>query len=132
SMLELANTFDSGTGADMDTKHAALISSIDAALADAKALKPFDGSTDFKDTTIALFEFYKDISAKEYKEIIDILKKGDEITEADAKRIDEINADISKREAELDDKFQVVQEAFAKKFGIPLIDNELQGEIDNL
>jgi hypothetical protein len=131
SMLDFSKTFDSKDTELMEKKHKELLDVIGAVITETKGLAPFEGSAGFKDAALKLFEFYRDISKKEYKEMIEIFKK-EQITQADVDRIDELNDDISAREKVLDDEFQKIQEKFAEQYGIPLQENALQGEIDNL
>jgi hypothetical protein len=130
-MLDFSSTFDSKDTALMEKKYGELQASIDAALKETRTLEPFDGSSEFRDTAIQLFEFYRDITKKEYREIVDIFKKS-QIQQTDVDRIGKLNEDISKREKVLDDRFMAVQTSFAKKYGIPLVESELQKKIDNM
>lgn len=131
AMQDFSMTFDSNDVSLMQQKHKELLTSIDGALKEISDIEAFDGSTEFKDAAVKLFEFYQDISKKDYVEIIDIFKKK-EITQDDVENINKLDEDIGKREKVLDDEFAKVQEAFAIKYGITLIENELQGEIDNM
>jgi len=130
-MLDFSSTFDSKDTALMEKKYGELLAVIDTSIKETRAMEPFDGTSEFRDAAINLFTFYQDITKKEYKEIVEIFKKS-QIQQADVDRIDKLNQDISKREKVLDDQFMVVQEGFAKKYGIPLVDNELQKQIDNM
>ena len=78
-----------------------------------------------------LFQFYKEISAKDYKEMIDILRK-ENIQTSDIDRLTVLEEQISKREQPLDEAFQKAQEAFAKKHNLSLYENEVQDKIDQL
>jgi hypothetical protein len=96
-----------------------------------KKLPAYEGDKDFRDAGVALFTFYKEISEKEYKEIIDILKK-EQIEPADVEVLRKLEEQITKREKPLDDAFQAAQQAFAKKHNLSLYENEIQKEIDKL
>lgn len=96
-----------------------------------KELPDYKGDKEFRDAGVALFTFYKEISEKEYKEMIDILKK-EEIELADIEVLTKLEEQIAQREGPLDDAFQGAQQAFAKKHNLSLYDNEIQKEIDQL
>ena len=131
SMIEFSRTFASNNITLMEKRYAELLASIDSAISRAEAMESFNGSGAFRDTAIKLFEFYQDISENEYDEILDIFNQ-DEITQADAERIEELAEGISEREEELDYEFATVQKAFAQKHGILLRDNKLQRQIDRI
>jgi hypothetical protein len=131
SMIDFSKTFSTNDGALMGKKYTELLASIDSALTEAEALQPFNGSSEFRDAAIRLFEFYDDVAKNEYGEIVEIFYQ-ENVTEADADRIQELAEDISEREGVLDHQFATVQKAFAKKNGIILTDNKLQREIDRM
>jgi hypothetical protein len=93
------------------------------------AMPGWDGSTELRDASLALFSFYLSIFEQEYVEMLDIVYS-DAATEADYARLDEIMKDISERESALDKRFGEAQSAFAKKYNFILEENELQDEID--
>jgi hypothetical protein len=131
SMLAFSRTFSSNNMTLMEKKYTELLDSIDFAISRAEAMEPFNGSSEFRDTAIRLFEFYQDISENEYDEILDIFSQ-DEITQDDAERIEDLAEGISEREKGLDYEFATVQKAFAQKHGIRLRDNKLQRQIDRI
>jgi hypothetical protein len=96
-----------------------------------KKLPDYKGDTRFRDAGVALFTFYKEISEKEYKEMIDVLRK-EEIEEADIKLLEALELKIGAREEPLDAEFQAAQKAFAEKHKLSLYENEIQKEIDDL
>jgi len=130
-MIDFSKSFDTADKAMMDKKHAQLVSTIEGVIKEAKTIEPFDDSTEFRDAAVEMFHFYDSIAKKEYLEIVNILKK--EVPEdTDLARINEIVESISRREEQLDAKFQGIQRAFAQKHNIKLMDNRLQKQIDNL
>jgi hypothetical protein len=131
SMIDFSKTFSAKDTALIEEKYTELLDSIDFALRGAEAMPPFNGSSEFRDVAIRLFEFYDDVAKNEYEEVVEIFYQ-DEITQDDAKRIQELARDISEREETLDYNFAMVQKAFAKKHGILLRDNKLQREIDRM
>ncbi|MFH0893118.1 MAG: hypothetical protein V2A54_01680 [Bacteroidota bacterium] len=133
AILDLSATFEGRNAAEMDASYSKLKTIIDDAITNVSKMEEYDGSTELRDAAKELFEFYKSVVGKEYGEMITILKKKDtDVTEADIKRIDEISADISKREKALDEKFAKAQEKFAKDNNIQIKENELQKDINKL
>jgi hypothetical protein len=131
SMIDFSKSFDTDDKNAMEKKHAQLLSTIQSAIKEAQTIEGFDGNTQFRDAAVEMFKFYDSIAKKEYKEIMDILKK-ETPEETDLTRINEIVTSISQREEQLDRKFQVIQQAFARKHNIMLMDNKMQKQIDNL
>ena len=95
-----------------------------------KKMDSYNNNTGFRDESIRLFQFYYDIYEKDYKELIDIIVKGDKITEADATRMLQIQESITKRENKRDGKFAAEQNKFASENNMQIIQNDLQKEID--
>ena len=131
SMIDFSKTFSSNNTNLMEKRYNELLDSIDVALGGIEAMPPFNGSSEFRDTAIRLFEFYDDVARNEYGEILEIFYQ-DEITQDDAERIQELAEEISEREETLDYEFAAVQKAFAKEHGILLKGNKLQREIDRM
>ena len=130
-MIDFSKSFDAGDKSVMEKKHAELLSTIQGVIKEAQTIEGFDGNTEFRDAAVEMFNFYDSIAKKEYKEIMGILTK--ETPEAtDLPRINEIVTSISQREEQLDSKFQGIQQAFARKHNIMLMDNKMQKQIDNL
>lgn len=97
-----------------------------------KKLPPYDGSTKFRDAGVDMYTFYKEISEKEYREVIGILKKGNKITEADIADLTIIEQKITSKEILLDEAFSVAQKEFAEKYNLRLEENKMQQEIDKV
>lgn len=95
-----------------------------------KTMDEFNGNKAFRDESIKLFEFYYEIYQKDYKELIDILVKGDNISEADVNRMKEIQESITKRENVRDGAFANAQNKFAAENNMQIIPNAVQNEID--
>ena len=130
AMIEMANYF----APDIEKSELLrkeLVKQCDASIAALKKLPAYEGDTKFRDAGVNLFQFYKEISAKEYKEMIDILRK-ENIQTSDIDRLTVLEEQISKREQPLDEAFQKAQEAFAKKHNLSLYENEVQDKIDQL
>jgi hypothetical protein len=132
-MIALSGTFEKGNPAVMEAKLKALQLQIDDSLAGLKQMKDFKGNTRLRDGAIALVEFYQSIAGTEYPEIINILNLGiGNVTESEKQRLLEIQADITKREAEFDNELQAAQKEFALVYGIDIKANKYQEKIDQM
>ncbi|PJZ69621.1 hypothetical protein CH373_08940 [Leptospira perolatii] len=85
-----------------------------------------------KKAAIELFVFYEKSGNNAFKEMIELLKKGASITQADVARLNVIAKEIGEEEKGYDENFKKVQTAFASANGFPLEENKLQKEIDSL
>lgn len=129
-MIDMANYFGSDL-AMSDQLREKLVKQCQTSVSVLRELPAYDGDTKFRDAGIALYTFYGQISAMEYKEMIDILRKTN-IEASDIERLTNLEKQITEREIPLDDEFQKAQNAFAKKYGFTLIENEYQDQIDQL
>lgn len=129
-MIDMANNFATDLNKS-EVLREQLTKQCQSSVSVLRALPAYEGDTKFRDAGIALYTFYGQISAMEYKEMIDILKK-DQIQSSDIDRLTTLEKEITKRETPLDDAFQNAQNAFAKKHGFTLIKNEYQDDIDKL
>lgn len=129
-MIEMANNFSSDLGKS-EALRQDLVKQCEASIKVVKELPEYKGNVKFRDAGAALFGFYKEISDKEYKEMIDILKK-EQIEVADIERLTTLEKEISARETPLDDTFQSAQQEFAKEHNLSLKENEIQGQINEL
>lgn len=100
-------------------------------LKEVKRLSDFNGNTEFRDRANELFEFYVEIYEKSYKELIDMIIKGN-ITAKEEARVNKIVEEVSEKETKLDDAFQKAQQKFADENGMQIVPNEIQQEIDNM
>lgn len=94
------------------------------------AMSDYNGSNRMRDAALALFHFYKEINMNEYKEMLDILRKREEMTMDDMTRLRELEQQITTREIPLDVEFQSAQQEFATQNNIQIRENGLQKEID--
>lgn len=131
-MIEMTDEFQTFNFDKSDEVREKLVQQCEASVKAVKELPDYKGNTRFRDAGAALFGFYRDISDKEYKEMIDILKKGADITEDDIMRLTVIEQEIGAREEPLDNEFQAAQEEFATEHNISLIENKIQKDIDKL
>lgn len=95
-------------------------------------MEGYDGDSKMKNAALKLFKFYLNSSDNLYKEMLEIVKKGEAITEADMARLTEIQTLMTEQEKPFDAEFQGAQKAFASKHNLMLMQNTLQSEIDNL
>jgi hypothetical protein len=107
-----------------------LIVKADKSIADIAGMPDYKGDTILRNASVNSFRFYRGLCENEYKEVINIRKKGDKITEADINRIDEIVENITKREEPLDKVLQKAQKDFAKANNMGIKPNPVQKELD--
>lgn len=132
-MLALTDTFEKSDPAAMSASLKALAQTIDRAITDVSRVAAFDGDTSLRDALLTLLKFYKQISDQEFQEIVGILGRvNPPVTQADVDRMNVINADITKREAVLDETLGKVQQAFAKKYKFEIAKHQLQDKVDQL
>lgn len=132
-IINLSNSFDKRDANEMENLYQVLKKQIDESIDTISNLDEYEGNTQFRDASIKLFKFYQSVVGKEYREMIDILKKKDsELSQKDVDRIDALTIDISKREEGLDEEFAKVQKEFADKYNIQIQENILQKKIDKM
>lgn len=96
----------------LEAKRKSTVDEVKKLTGDLKKMPAWKGNTAFRDASVTLFVFYQSTLDNEFKEIGEILLKT-EITEADYKRIEELQKSISTREGPLDDVFLEAQKKFA-------------------
>ncbi|MDQ7778134.1 MAG: hypothetical protein RDV41_00285 [Planctomycetota bacterium] len=121
----MTDVFNADDPSVMGQRLDAAIPVIDDAIKTVKAMDAFEGNTELRDTAVKLFEFYKSIGDVDYREMIEIGKKGPEPSEEDQKRMMAIQEDVSQREEVLDAEMERVQAAFASKHDFQLKPTEL-------
>ena len=129
--LSLMNTFGTDL-AQCEPLRLDILKQCDESISIVSAMSDYNGSTRMRDAALALFNFYKEINSNEYKEMLDILQKGEEITKDDIARLTELEQLIASREIPLDAEFQNAQQEFATQNNIQIRENELQKEIDSI
>lgn len=102
-----------------------------------KAMPPYDGDSALRDAAVRSFTFYKQVFEKDYVDILNIRRKGQEnITQADVEEANRIVEKISKEEEGLDKAFQNAQKDYASKHKMKLINNkdqkDLQEQMDKM
>lgn len=96
----------------LEAKRISAVDEVKKLTSDLKKMPAWKGNIAFRDASVTLFVFYQSTLDNEFKEIGEILLKT-EITEADYKRIEELQKSISTREGPLDDVFLDAQKKFA-------------------
>ncbi len=118
---DLIASFTTYNKEEMNQAYNALMEQINYSLDTLRKVKPFDGSTEFRDKTISLLEFYKKIAQTQLKEVMRLLSKSeDDYTSQDAMRVSEIMSEVHDRIAEENAKFKKYQEEFANKYHLSL------------
>lgn len=92
----------------------------------------FDGDSKLKTAALDLFKFYEQAFGKDYKELIELAKNGENTTMEQMTRMQEIVTGLTEKESSLDRNFQTVQKDFAAKHKIEIQKNKLQDDIDKL
>ena len=131
-ILALSKTFEKLVPAEMEAGLKQFQESVDKAIAEVAKIEAYDGDSSLKDAVTNLLKFYQAASVNEYKQMIDILKKGAAITPEDQNILVQIGEKISSQEKGLDDAMKAAQSAFAKKNNFTIETNDKQKEIDNL
>ena len=130
SLLSLADAMNAGVNDDIKSKYELFGKQCKKSLDTIKKMDSYNNDTAFRDESIKLFQFYYDIYQKDYKEMVDIIIKGDKIDEKDMTRLEEIKESITKRENERDGAFADAQNKFAKENNMQIIPNDLQKDVN--
>ncbi len=120
-MDNLIASFTTYNAQDMQQAYNDLIKQINLSLDTLNKVKAFDRSTDFRDKTIALLKFYKSITQKDLKTVMQLLSKPEnEYTNQDALRVSEIMSQVHDKIAQENTAFKQYQQSFAKKYHLAL------------
>jgi predicted ribosome quality control (RQC) complex YloA/Tae2 family protein len=96
-----------------------------------KGMPPYKGDSALRDAAAKSFAFYKRVFEKDYIDILNIRRKGEEnITEEDVTEANRIVATISKEEEVLDKVFHNAQQDYAEKNKMKLLNNKAQKDIE--
>ena len=109
----------------------AMVAFADDQIAKASKITPFEKNTELKESALALFRFYRQILNEDYRKMVTIYYDPN-LNEESIKEMEAILASITQREGPLDERFQTAQLAFAEKYNLELLENELQEEIDEI
>lgn len=134
----MKNVLEFGKIADvnLDSAAAMLKKSViqaDKMIDELKGMPPYKGDSVLRDAAVKSFKFYKGVFEKDYVDILNIRKKGEEnITAEDVTEVNRIVDKIGKEEEVLDKAFHNAQKSYADKNNMKLIDNSMQKEVDKL
>lgn len=96
-----------------------------------KGMPAYKGDSALRNAAVNSFSFYKKIFEKDYMDILNIRKKGEEnITEEDVAAANAIVEKISKEEEGLDKAFKNAQQDYAEKHKMKLMNNKAQKDIE--
>ncbi|UPT66411.1 MAG: hypothetical protein M0D57_18395 [Sphingobacteriales bacterium JAD_PAG50586_3] len=95
----------------------------DSSIKALEALGDYDGDAAFKDAAVNLFKFYKRASEQDYKQVVDIAEKGEDITEEDYDNLTNILQKLKTDEDALHDVMQKAQTDFAGKHNVKIMEN---------
>ena len=103
---------------------------VDSVLVEVKGLSDFKGDSTFRNTAVSMFGFYRRILDVDYREMVAIRKKGEDLTIEDIQRLQQIQQSLAEEETEHDKHLHNAQQEFAEHNGMRLTKNALQGKID--
>jgi hypothetical protein len=106
------------------------IEKADDAMTNVSGMPPFRGDTAFRNAAINSFEFYKSVLSNEYRQIVNVRRKGENKTTEDFNFLQKLPDEIGKREEKLDREFHNAQKAFADRNHLTLVRNDMQDKID--
>ncbi|MGA2298555.1 MAG: hypothetical protein ABSG15_13495 [FCB group bacterium] len=131
--IDLSKTFDKHIPKEIDEQFNLLQIQVDSAVASTSTLSNFKGNSEFKDAALKLFQFYQDGLKNDYKQMIEILKKGPEGMNAETmKKMTDLSQSFDTKEKVLNDAFIKAQNNFATQFKIEIKPNQLQKELDKM
>ena len=93
-----------------------------------KEMPAYKGDSVLRDNAVSIFNFYKKVFQIEYRRIIQIRKKGNEMTHEDLEEMKDIVGRLKREEKDYDRSFQNAQKNFADKNNIRLKESEMQKE----
>jgi hypothetical protein len=95
-----------------------------------KGMPAYKGDSSLRDAAVRSFGFYKKVFGDDYSRIIQIRKKGEDITSEDITEMSDIVEKITKEEEGYDKAFHNAQKNFADKNKMKLMENEMQKKFD--
>lgn len=115
-----------------ESKLRAYVKEAEQMIEDLKGMPPYKGDSALRDAAIRSFSFYKRVFEKDYMDILNIKRKGAEITEEDVAMANSIVDKIGKEEEGYDKSFHEAQQHYAEKNNMKLTDNKMQKELDKI
>lgn len=131
-MIEFTQTFQDVIPEVMDSKLTELKLQIQNSLDVLNAMEAYEGDSELLNAAKDLFKFYQKMADNEFKEMLNILKKGESITEQDYFHLIDMQEIISQQEAVYDQNMATAQSNFAKKYDIKIENNTVQEKINNM
>lgn len=123
-MFNLAESAAAGNYDSLPEKREQLLAVSSAALDTIRNLTGPEGSAPYQEAAAALFSFYRETAGDRFAEMIELVQKGDYISENEQQRLDDLNIMISKDEAALDDAYLQARERFLTQYGLASADIE--------
>lgn len=136
TLMKSVLTFGKIADKSLDSADAMLKNGVieaDRMINELKGMPPYKGDSTLRDAAVKSFRFYKGVFEKDYVDILNFRKKGEEnITSEDVAEVNRIVDKIGKEEEVLDKAFHNAQKNFAERNNMKLIDNSMQKEVDKL
>ncbi len=108
---------------EMNKAYQDLQTTIDKAIDTVKQMKGFDGSTEYRDTTLALLQVYKNVTENEFRTVVNLLSKNEsEYTNNDAKVVSQTMLQARNKISQANENFKKYQQEFAKKYNLSLVE----------
>ncbi len=108
----------------LDEKNEQLRTVLDEKIKELNELQAFPEDQGLKAVAMEFFLHYKSLADNEYKTMMEFYLKP-KLTDEEIEKAKALAQDMTKKEEELDTKFMLVQQAFAKKYNVPLVENTL-------
>lgn len=133
-VLDFSNTIESGNTKDARAILKEVNLNIDSALIKVNALNAdhLKEAKPFKESAIALFNYYKQTVNKDYTLMLDILDEIEGGNISRAENLDPIVERMKLEEEKFDKQFGEAQKAFATANDLTIQTNELQKDIDKM
>lgn len=109
-----------------------IIKQCESSIGVVQKMSAFEGNSDLKNAAVNLFTFYKETYTTEFLQLIEILNKGELITDDDIIALTEISELVANKEIPIDAAFEKAQNEFAERHNFVIEENELQQEIDEM
>ncbi len=97
-----------------------------------KGMPPYKGDSALRDAAVQSFGFYKRVFDRDYIDILNIRKKGTDISDEDVEKANIIVDKIGKEEEVFDKAFHKAQQKYADKNNMKLKENKMQKEVDKV
>jgi hypothetical protein len=121
--------FSKAADKNIDSAEKMLNKSVDATAVMAEEIKSmpaYKGDSSMRDAAAKSFGFYKNVFQNDYSRIIQIRKKGVNMTSEDITEMRDIVDKITREEEGFDKSFHNAQKSFADKNNMKLMENDMQ------